>query len=154
MARLDLLLNGALVAVFALMALAASLQVVSRYVFNDPIVGTEEVALTCAVWLTFLGAAVVSRDRLHIAIDLLTERLAPRGAAVLRAISSLASVAFAVLILVYGIKLTTFAHGFETSALRLPSSVVVSALPVGAAMLAWYELIASWRALRAAWGDR
>lgn len=154
MARLDLLLNGALVAIFALMALAASLQVVSRYVFNDPIVGTEEVALTCAVWLTFLGAAVVSRDRLHIALDLLTERLAPRGAAALRAISSLASAAFAVLILVYGIKLTTFAHGFETSALRLPSSVVVSALPVGAVMLAWYELIASWRALRAAWGGR
>ncbi len=154
MARLDLLLNGALVAIFALMALAASLQVVSRYVFNDPIVGTEEVALTCAVWLTFLGAAVVSRDRLHIAIDLLTERLAPRGAAVLRAISSLASAVFAVLILVYGIKLTTFAHSFETSALRLPSSVVVSALPIGAAMLAWYELVASWRALHAAWGGR
>lgn len=55
---------------------ALSLQIVSRYVFNAPIHMTDVVAEAALIWTTFLGAAMVYRERGHIAVSLL-EMVAP-----------------------------------------------------------------------------
>jgi tripartite ATP-independent transporter DctM subunit len=53
--------------------------VVSRYVVNRPIAGSDEIATLVLVWLTFLGGAVAQRRRAHPSVSLFIERLDPRA---------------------------------------------------------------------------
>ena len=65
-------LTGAIVAV----TLAA---VWWRYALNAPLSWTEQVSRIFFVWMTFLGAAVLYRERVHVAIDMFVLML-PRPA--------------------------------------------------------------------------
>ena len=57
--------------------IALSTQVISRYVFNAPIHMTDAVAEGALIWITFLGAAMVYRERGHIAVDLVEMKAPP-----------------------------------------------------------------------------
>jgi len=57
--------------------IALSTQVISRYVFNAPIHMTDAVAEGALIWMTFLGAAMVYRERGHIAVDLVEMKAPP-----------------------------------------------------------------------------
>lgn len=50
-------------------------QVVARFVFGSPFFWTEELARYCYVWLSFVGAVVVTANRTHIAVELFEQRL-------------------------------------------------------------------------------
>lgn len=53
----------------ALIVIMITVQVVTRYVFNQPIVWVEDVATFAFIWATFLGAAVALKEMRHIRID-------------------------------------------------------------------------------------
>ncbi len=59
----------------ALMILALLLQVVARYILKLSIPWTEEISRYLLVLMTFTGAAVAVRDRQHIAITFLLDRM-------------------------------------------------------------------------------
>jgi TRAP-type C4-dicarboxylate transport system permease small subunit len=73
---LVLLLAGMFVMVFG--------NVVLRYGFNSGIVVSEELSRIFFVWLTFLGAVVTFRDRAHMGVDTLVQRLGRRGRLICR----------------------------------------------------------------------
>jgi TRAP-type C4-dicarboxylate transport system permease small subunit len=64
---------------FVMLLVVASLQVFFRYVVWVPMPWTEEVARFLLVWVTFLGAASVTRRKLHITVDWLTSKLSPKS---------------------------------------------------------------------------
>lgn len=53
-------------------------QIVWRYVFNDSLTWTEELARYLFVWITFVGAALAIRDGTHIRVALVIDRLPAR----------------------------------------------------------------------------
>ena len=55
----------------AVMFCAFMLQIVSRYVFNAPIIWTQELCLTAWLWAVFWGAAFTVREREHVKFDML-----------------------------------------------------------------------------------
>lgn len=61
----------------AIIFAALSTQIVSRYVFNAPVHMTDVIAEAALIWMTFLGAAMVYRERGHIAVDLLDHAAPP-----------------------------------------------------------------------------
>ena len=65
-------------AVFWALATVVFLQFFTRYVLNDSIAWTEEIARYLLIAVTFLGAASAVRRRSHIAVELF-HRWAPRG---------------------------------------------------------------------------
>lgn len=67
----------------AVMVAVLSAEVVARYAFAHSILGASEVAEVCFVWQIYLASIGVMRRRRHIAVDVLRERLAPRGRALL-----------------------------------------------------------------------
>jgi TRAP-type C4-dicarboxylate transport system permease small subunit len=73
---------------------AVLLNVVTRYL-GLPIYWIDEFSIYCMVWLTFFGASVMSRLRLDFAVTMLTDRLSPRIAAVVRVCSTLMVLGFA-----------------------------------------------------------
>lgn len=53
-------------------------QIVWRYVFNDSLTWTEELARYLFVWITFVGMALAIRDRTHIRVTLVVDQLPAR----------------------------------------------------------------------------
>lgn len=51
---------------------ALTTQIISRYVFNAPVKMTDDIAEIALIWLTFLGASIVYRERGHIGVDLVS----------------------------------------------------------------------------------
>jgi TRAP-type C4-dicarboxylate transport system permease small subunit len=87
-------LDGVTLSLFALLLILAVTQVVFRYVLMIPLPWTEELARFTLVWVTFFGAASVTRRKLHLAVDILISKLASGKARVL-------SIFFNLLILIF-----------------------------------------------------
>ncbi len=57
------------IAAFALMVLAAIVQVISRYVFDSPLGWTEELARILMIWWTFAAIGILAFRRKLLAVD-------------------------------------------------------------------------------------
>ena len=64
-------------ALFAVMFGAFIVQVVSRYVFDDPVSWSLEVCSITYVWIVFLASATILKPREHITFDMLYASLGP-----------------------------------------------------------------------------
>lgn len=61
-------------------------QVVSRYLFNKPLVWVEEIATYSFIWSVFLGASLGLKYDRHVRIETFVGLLGPRPAALARAL--------------------------------------------------------------------
>lgn len=57
--------------------------IAARFLFNAPIAWSDELAMIVFIWCMFLTDAFVSRDKDHVAFDIVWERLGPHGRRVL-----------------------------------------------------------------------
>ncbi|MEF2554294.1 TRAP transporter small permease [Aurantimonas sp. A2-1-M11] len=62
-----------------------SVQVVSRYLFDLPLIWVEELATYSFIWATFLGASLALKYRRHVNIETVVATLGPRRQALFRA---------------------------------------------------------------------
>jgi TRAP-type transport system small permease protein len=122
------------------MVFTTGAQVASRYVLNLPLVWTEETGRHLMIWMVFLSSTVVYRRRQHIAIDLIGNRLGPRGRAAASIFVTLVLALFFGLMVRYGWELTARTMGQRSSALRYPMGYAYAALPVGGALLLLYAI--------------
>ena len=109
----DSLLNG-LAYVAGLLVVAVTLaviyEVVARYFFNRPTVWALDFTEYALVYITFLGAPWVLRDRAHTRMEIVVERLRPRLRLVLSIIVSLIAGATAAVMMWEGAKETLEAY--------------------------------------------
>lgn len=148
MDRLHRLANTGMVIMFILMIVFSSLQVVTRYVFRAPLLGSEEVARLFGVWLYFLGASCAMVTREHIAIDIVYMRVRPRIQRLFRLASDVLLFVFHMILLVEGTKFAYFSYNFESASLRFSMSFFASALPVSAALSLAFLSHAIWSELK------
>jgi TRAP-type C4-dicarboxylate transport system permease small subunit len=73
---------------FAAMFGAFVIQVVSRYVFDDPVSWTLEICSITYVWIVFFGGVLVVEQRQHITFDMLYKSVNPRRRRVLAIVST------------------------------------------------------------------
>lgn len=117
------------------------LQITARYVFNDPFVWTGELARFGLVWLTFVGSTFVMARGRHIAVDVVSQPLGPRGRMALDIVSSIITIATALFLLPASFDFTVSMNRIGSPALDIPMSVVYSAGLVGFALLAAHCLV-------------
>ena len=86
--------RAALTVLMGLLALLILLNVVTRY-SGTPIYWVDEAAVFTMVWLTFVGASVMTRLRMDFAVGLVSDQLPPGGAKVLKVIATLGVLVFA-----------------------------------------------------------
>ena len=115
------------------------LQVVMRYVFNNPLVWTDEVTRLQLVWVTFLGAVLGYRFGADIAVDALEEHAKSRGwhrmAAVIEGIVQGVIVLVSIVFVFGGWQLVQATMHRLTPALGLPVAVFYAAVPVCGALV-------------------
>jgi TRAP-type C4-dicarboxylate transport system permease small subunit len=128
-----------------LMALLVIAQVILRYVFNDPLTWSEEMARFTFIFLAFLGIGAAYGRRRHMFIDALIIILPGRARRVVE--FSVAGMATAFLVAVIGITTRTIVELYRmditTPALELPMAYIYLIIPLGlSALIAqiWIDL--------------
>ena len=86
--------RAALTVLMGLLVLLILLNVVTRY-SGTPIYWVDEAAVFTMVWLTFVGASVMTRLRMDFAVGLVSDHLPRGGAKVLKVIATLGVLVFA-----------------------------------------------------------
>jgi tripartite ATP-independent transporter DctM subunit len=120
--------------------------VVSRYVFHQPLLWSDELASILFLWLAMLGAVVALRRGEHMRMTAIVGKVSPLVRAFLDVLAIAAALVFLALIVYPAYE---FAHDemvITTPALEITSAWRATALPVGTALML---LIALMRLLEA-----
>jgi C4-dicarboxylate transporter, DctQ subunit len=133
-------IGGALSALLILIVLAiTAISVFNRYVLGKPLLGIDEATGFMVVAIVMFGAAEAFRRGDHIRIDLLFDHVGPRVRWWLELWSSLAVLAFAILLLRSAWHTVAFSRAFEaysTGYLSLPLWIPQSTMVIGAGLIA------------------
>ena len=122
-------------AAFVAMTAMVFVNVVCRYLFNDPIPGSDELATLAFTWSTFLGASLGIRRQIHLGIEFVTRLFPPKVQALCGVLVSALIALFAFLLLFYSWHIMRSAHLKLTPVLQWPYTVVYLAIPVGALLM-------------------
>ena len=116
---------------FTLMCVLLFLQLLSRYIFDSPLLFTEEFSRLAYVWVAFLGMAVAHRRRDHIRIELFQDMLPAGAKKTLDIFIQLASIAILGYLCYWGVEYMIFNQWNVAASVDFPLYYVYAALPVG-----------------------
>ena len=141
---IDTTLNWILTGLMTVMLVVVSAQVWYRFVLNNPLAWSEEVARYLFVWLSFLGSAVGVRMNVHLGIDLIDKVLSPRNRQIMTAVVNLMMQIFLVVVIVWGIKILKVVQFQKSASLGIPMTYPYLAVPVGAGLMLFNSLRNTW----------
>jgi len=121
-----LVTSGILVAVITVVVAAG---VFWRYVLNDSLSWTEEVARYLLIWLAAVGSLVAMHRRQHVAIDILPEMFKGGFGRILRLFIAVVIIATCAVLSYYGWALAWNAWGQTASSFYLPLFYTTAAIP-------------------------
>ena len=106
-----------------------------RYALDAPLPWPEQVSRILFVWMTFLGAAILYREKLHVAIDMFVLMLpkGPRLAVVW--LVELCVLGFNIVLLIYGLKLSLDTLSQTFGALDISPATFYFAAPVASGLM-------------------
>lgn len=111
--------RGVAIVMMATMVVCIFAQVVSRYLFGQPLVWVEELSTYAFIWGAFIGAAAGLKQGRHLKIESFVERLPPGARRGLRIVLDLLIGAFCVLLVVNGFK-AMFIFEWRQTTIALP----------------------------------
>jgi TRAP-type C4-dicarboxylate transport system permease small subunit len=127
-------LAAGVVAAFLVMLVCIGLQVVMRYVFNSPLVWSEELARFAMIWMAFLAIALGLRRGSHVRLEGL--KVVPkRWNSAVGWVSAAVVAALLGMLVYYGWTLTERTMTQISAALQLPMGLIYAAIPVSALLM-------------------
>ena len=120
------------VVALASMFVIISIQVFMRYVMQNSLSWSEELARYLFVLFVNVGISFGVKEKRHIRVEMITLWLSPRKQIFVRIIADLAFMFFALMVIYYGFKSTSMimASKQDSPALELPMWIVYGVLPV------------------------
>ena len=118
-------------------------QVFTRFILKSPSPFTEELARFLLIWVGLLGASYAAGKKLHLAIDVVVNRLGGRSRAYAEYLIQFSVFLFALLVLVIGgIRLVAITLSLNqiSAALRIKLGYVYLMLPVSGDLLMFYSV--------------
>ncbi|MCY6379947.1 TRAP transporter small permease [Hoeflea prorocentri] len=122
-----LVASGTLVAIITIVVAAG---VFWRYVLNDSLSWTEELARYLLIWLAAVGSIVAMHRRQHIAIDILPDMVTGLGGRAIRLLIALVIILTCAVMTYFGWILAWNAWGQTASSFYLPLFYTTAAIPV------------------------
>jgi len=134
------ILNFIIVTMFSFMSIAVFVQIIFRYLLHQPIYWSEEFPRFILIWLTFIGSAIAMKNRSHLSISLLTNRLSLQKRKWVQFFANSLSLLFILILVWGGIIITNLTMPNRTAALQMPTGLVYLAVPVGGMLMVFYLL--------------
>jgi TRAP-type C4-dicarboxylate transport system permease small subunit len=115
-----------------LMLVSLFLGVVFRYVFNSPLIWSDETAIFSLVWLTFIGGSMGIKRQESAAVTLFMDKVKGKLKVILMAISLLAVILFVVLILYLSVKWLSSPTILlqQSNSMKMPMIIAYLSVPV------------------------
>lgn len=110
--------------------------VISRYVFNSPIIWANELAEMLFLWLVSLGAVIALDKSEHMRMTLVLNRMSPRWRRLAERASGLIVAVVSIVLLVPGI-----GYMAAQAAITTPSLHISGAVEVAGQLIAWLMLL-------------
>jgi TRAP-type C4-dicarboxylate transport system permease small subunit len=145
------LLTWLMVGTVAVLIVPVTLQIISRYTALIPSwIWTEELSRFLFIWMVMLGAMIGVREHTHFEVDVWPE-LSPKSAALLRIVSHVFVLVFALVFVWWGIQFVRFGWSQNSELAELPMAFIFMAWPV--AGITWVlflgeSFVANFRILR------
>jgi len=127
MGFLDLILS----VILGLIVVVMFAQVIFRYAFNNSLTWSEEVVRFLFIWLVFIGASILIRDKWHIGVDFFVDLLPSGWKKRVQLMDTLLIVCFLIFLSISGFFWMYYTRGTVSSALGLPLNIILyGALPI------------------------
>ena len=127
------LLTWLMVGTIAVLIVPVTLQIISRYTALIPSwIWTEELSRFMFIWMVMLGAMIGVRERSHFEVDVWPE-LKPRAGALLRIVSNLFVLVFALVFVWCGVEFVRFGWHQHSELAEMPMPFIFLAWPVAGA---------------------
>lgn len=133
--NMNWLLVRAIGVLVCIMSMFIIIQVFCRYVLNNSLPWTEELARYIMIWTTFLGAAVALRRGGLIAMEVVVQFTPKKISNILVFLAYILSIVFFVLYIVIGFQMVEVSGQETTPVLKLPMECVYASMPVGGVLL-------------------
>ena len=145
------LLTWLMAGTIAVLIVPVSLQIISRYTALIPSwIWTEELSRFLFIWMVMLGAMIGIREHTHFEVDLWPD-LGPKATALLRIVSNMFVLVFALVFVWWGVAFVRFGWDQLSELAELPMPYIFAAWPVAGATWALFlgeSLLANFRILR------
>jgi len=130
----------------ALMTVLIVAQVILRYVFNDPLTWSEELARIVFIYMTFLGIGAAYGRRRHMFVDAIVILLPMKIQKAIRAVVVGVASVFLLVVMIVTVRsmVELFRIELNTPALEIPMGLVYLIIPLGlSALIAqmWINLL-------------
>jgi TRAP-type C4-dicarboxylate transport system permease small subunit len=138
--------------IFWSLAFIVFLQFFTRYVLNDSLAWTEEIARYGLMWIVFIGGIMVTRRNSHIAVELLSNVMKPGPLrAALLAFVDFVKLAFIGLLAYLSITITERMHLQRMTVFDLPMSYVYGGVAFGCIFMFVRQAMNIWRSAKIGW---
>ena len=127
--------------ILAVLLLTVWAQVISRYIFNNSLPWTEEVARYVMIWGVLLGANLAFLKGYLISINIIVERLPEKAQMIIALIRKLLALFFTGILTYFGVHLCVIGSGMQSPATGIQYTYIFLAIPVGAAILFFLFLV-------------
>ncbi len=138
---LDTFLVWSVCILTTVLLIVMSAQVLWRYVLNDPIYWSEDLARYLFVWLTFLAAAMAFRDHKHMAVDLIQPFLGPAALRWQRAIITGILAVFFIIVLLIAPEILQITLDQPSASLSIPIALLYLSFPASIFIMLLYLMI-------------
>jgi len=129
----------------AVIVVAVFLQVFFRYVLQDPLSWTEELARSSLIWLTFVGSALAIRAKGHFVLEVLTSRLTGRTQIFWEVLLLGIVGAFLAVLISTGIGMLPMLSHQVSASLQIPMSYIYLGIPVGSSFMLFHVSLILWK---------
>src|ERR1700704_1128035 len=134
------------------LAIIVFLQFFTRYIMNDSLSWTEEIARYGLMSLAFIGGAVVTRKKSHIAVELLSNLMGPGPMrAALLALVDFITLGFLALLAYFSVTIVERMHSHRMTVFELPMSIVYAFVGLGCFMMLARQMQVVWHNAREGW---
>jgi TRAP-type C4-dicarboxylate transport system permease small subunit len=138
--------------IFWSLAFIVFLQFFTRYVLNDSLAWTEEIARYALMWVVFIGGAMVTRRNTHIAVELLSNVMKPGPLrATLLAFVDFVKLGFIGLLAFLSWAIMERMAVQRMTVFDLPMSYVYGGVAFGCFLMLIRQVINVWRNARVGW---
>ena len=113
-------------------------QVVMRYVFQNSLSWSEELARYIFLWQTWLGASYAVKEHRHLRVEMLADRFKGRARLVFELFVLVVWFGFSGFLAYQGYQMTSFLvqSGQTSAAMQIPISWAYASVPVGCGLMA------------------
>ncbi|WNC14692.1 TRAP transporter small permease [Brevibacillus brevis] len=143
--KINSLIRLIVILLLAVMVVAVFLQVLFRFLLDQPLAWTEELARYLLIWITFLGSAYAMAIKAHIGTEYIQKFLSPLANKIVLAVAALLSIFFFGVMVQQGYLLAARSMTQTSPTLLVPMGYVYMVIPISGVLLIMNVLHVTWK---------